>query len=71
MRIFLLVIALFIAGCENHALTEKTERNDQMRVQAWQACIDAGGMPIESWIIGAPSMERCDYKAQLLQEQEE
>lgn len=64
MRVFLLVVALFIAGCENHALTEKTNRNDQLRVQAWKACIDAGGTPIESWI-GAPSMERCELKALL------
>ena len=64
MRIFLLVVAVFISGCESRAMAEKTERNDQIRVQAWQACIDAGGVPIESWI-GAPSMGRCEFKALL------
>jgi hypothetical protein len=63
MKIFLLVVALFISGCESRALIETQERNEQLRIQAWQACIDAGGAPIEAWI-GAPSMERCDYKEQ-------
>ena len=56
-----LALTLLLAGCESELQTEQVRANRVLRIQAWESCIASGGAPIEAWI-GAPSMQRCDYK---------
>ena len=47
MKYFLLITCmLIICGCEE---TERTKRLRERNDAAWKACIDAGGVPIQSW----------------------
>ena len=50
-------LIFLLAGCEAEVADSK--RNREGLWDAWQACLDAGGVPIESWI-GAPAMKRCE-----------
>ena len=70
MRPSIIIALLLVSGCHSELQSQQVEQNRELRIQAWQSCIDSGGAPIESWV-GAPAMERCDYKTQLLQEQGE
>jgi hypothetical protein len=63
MRTLVITSLLLVSGCHSELQSQQTEQNRELRIQAWQSCIDSGGAPIESWV-GAPAMERCDYKEQ-------
>ena len=41
-RLYLLVILILLTGCDNKELKEREK-------QSWQACINQGGVPIQSW----------------------
>jgi len=62
-----LILIILLTGCgetRSPAQIEHYDMTNDMRIKAWQACIDSGGAPIEAWI-GAPSMQRCDYRAEM------
>ena len=65
MRVFILIIALvFAAGCETEKQKARKAEMHQLRLDSWNACIGAGGSPIEGWSSSPPAMRRCDYPPQ-------
>jgi hypothetical protein len=63
MKAITLTALLLISGCHSELQSQQREQDRELNIQAWQACIDTGGAPIQAWV-GAPAMERCDYKEQ-------
>jgi hypothetical protein len=68
MRIksLLLVVALVaLTGCQSESDKLLNQKYKEMRraalYDAWQSCIDKGGVPIQDDWLGAPAMERCDF----------
>jgi hypothetical protein len=61
----IIIVVLALSGCVSESdQADARKRRDTMndvRVAAWQACIDRGGMPVESFWVPAPAMERCEF----------
>lgn len=60
-----LILLVLLTGCgetRSPAQIEHYDTEREMLIQAWQACIDSGGVPIQDWI-GAPAMDRCEYNS--------
>lgn len=52
-----ITLAALLVGCMEGEI-EQNKRNTALKIDAWNACIASGGIPIESWV-GAPSMKDC------------
>lgn len=60
----LLLSLLLVSGCETDNQRKARELSFELRLQAWNACINSGGVPIVSGWVSPPSMESCDYPPQ-------
>lgn len=60
----LLLSMLLVSGCETDRQRKARELNFDLKMQAWNACLDSGGVPIPSRWVSPPAMVRCEYPPQ-------
>lgn len=55
-------LLLTLVGCEAASETERREENRQLLLDAWNSCLESGGIPIRDDWFGEPVMDMCEFK---------